>query len=202
MIKWFVAVLAIILNALSLKSQDADSLLAVIREKDQAVRLELIEAERDGVSPDEIIGIVLKMQEIDVECQEAVFRLLKNGIPDGLSGDSYETIWLVVQHSDLKSQRKYLPEFIKLSRKGLLKASDCATMKDRILMSSDRKQKYATQCYSLDGSIYLWPVKKPVDIERRRQSAGLPPMSVMYEAYKQAGQEFVWDKSMKIKDFR
>ena len=36
--------------------------------------------------------------------------ILKNGVPKKLSKESYETIWLVIDHASLEKQEKYLPD--------------------------------------------------------------------------------------------
>lgn len=184
-------------------SQNIDSLLNVVREKDQQVRIEQTKIiNTSPIDQDALIGSVLKMEEVDAECQKIVFELIDNGIPQGLSEESYETIWLVVQHADVKAQKKYLPEFWKLSETGLLSASDCATMEDRVLMNRGKAQKYGTQCRMINETIYLWPVKNPDKVESLRKTVGLPSLETMHEIYKQQGMDFIWDKTMEVKDFK
>jgi hypothetical protein len=184
-------------------AQDVDSLLAVIHKKDQGIRLEyervLTSTPIDNYA---LMDATIKMDSIDAECQAVVFGIIENGIPMGLTEESYKTVWLVVQHSDTKNQKKYLPEFINLSKKGLFSLADCATMEDRILMNSNKRQKYGTQCYLVDGVLYLWPVKDDQKLEEFRNSVGLSSMEDMHEAYKKTGMNFIWDKAKKVRDFK
>lgn len=87
-------------------------------------------------------------------------------------------VFLVIQHSDLAIQEKYLP---------LLKASvadsqsmpcDLALLKDRILMRQGKKQLYGSQIArdSSNGGWKFYPIEDEKNVNARRKLMGLEPI--------------------------
>lgn len=95
----------------------------------------------------------------------------------GTTGNT--TLWLVLQHAPLNVMEMYLPvleqavENVKASKKHL------AYFKDRILMYQGKPQLYGTQYKILKGTseAVLWEVQDPENLNKRRESMGMPPMN-------------------------
>ena len=113
----FIFILLVLSTYLKAQSiQEIDSLLLVAYENDQKVRTESMilmnKLNSTGANdvPVSVIDSLMLLQEqtqaIDKENQILVTSILKKGLPEGLSQQSYKTIWLIVDHADLKFQKK------------------------------------------------------------------------------------------------
>ena len=184
-----------------------DSLLCDIGRKDQAVRADWAKMATGSVTQEEAIEYALKMEETDSTNLASVSRILdKYGWPSGLSDAANKAIFLVIDHSNLKTMNKYVGLFRDAVVKGYLSMNDLVTMEDRILMNASKPQKYGTQAYSLveDGKtvIYIWPVEDPDKLDALRKSVGLMPIGEYLEMVKQQGVEIIYDKTKTVKDFK
>ena len=184
-----------------------DSRLCDIGRKDQEVRVEWAKVATGNVTQEEAIEYALKMEETDSANLASVSHILDNyGWPAGLSDAANKAIFLVIDHSDLKTMNKYIGLFSDAVDKGYLSMNDLVTMEDRMLMNSGKPQKYGTQAYSLveDGKtvIYIWPVEDPDKLDALRKSVGLMPIESYLEIVKQQGVEMIYDKTKTVKDFK
>lgn len=184
-----------------------DSLLCDIGRRDQAVRAEWAKMATGSVTQEEAIEYALKMDETDSTNLASVSRILDTyGWPSGLSDAANKAIFLVIDHSDLKTMNKYIGLFRDAVEKGYLSKNDLVTMEDRMLMNAGKPQKYGTQAYSLveDGKtvIYIWPVEDPDKLDALRKSAGLIPIEDYLEIVKQQGVEIIYDKTKTVGDFK
>ncbi len=94
----------------------------------------------------------------------------------GHSGNS--ALWLVIQHAELSIQEKYFPVMKAAVENHKASKQNLAYLEDRILMRQGKKQLYGTQ-YKLDpktGEMRLWDIDNPENLNKRRESVGLPPM--------------------------
>ena len=183
-----------------------DSLLCDIGLKDQAVRADWAKVATGNVTQEEAIEYALKMEETDSANLASVSHILDNyGWPAGLSDAANKAIFLVIDHSDLKTMNKYIGLFRDAVEKGYLSMNDFVTMEDRMLMNAGKPQKYGTQAYSLveDGKtvIYIWPVEDPDKLDALRKSVGLIPIEDYLEIVKQQGVEIIYDKTKTVADF-
>ena len=183
-----------------------DSLLSDIGRKDQEVRAEWTKVATGSVTQEEAIEYALKMEEIDSTNLIAVSHILDTyGWPTGLSDAANKAIFLVIDHSDLKTMNKYIGLFRDAVEKGYLSMNDLVTMEDRMLMNDGKPQKYGTQAYSLveDSKtvIYIWPVEDPDKLDALRKAVGLMPIQSYLEIVKQQGVEIIYDKTKTVKDF-
>lgn len=93
----------------------------------------------------------------------------------GWSGSS--TIWVVIQHSSLENQEKYLPLMREAVKKGKARSSQLALLEDRILVRRGKEQIYGTQAGTDSLGIYkIWPIKDERNVNKRRFSVGLGPL--------------------------
>ena len=146
----------------------------------------------------------MKLDETDSTNLASVSRILDTyGWPSGLSDEANNAIFLVIDHSNLKTMNKYIGLFRDAVEKGYLSMNDLVTMEDRMLMNAGKPQKYGTQAYSLveDGKtvIYIWPVEDPDKLDALRKSVGLIPIEDYLEIVKQQGMEIIYDKTKTIK---
>lgn len=141
----FISILLVLSTSLKAQSiQKIDSLLLGAYESDQKIRTEsmtlmskLNSAGANDVPVSVIDSLMLfqeQTQAIDKENQILVASILKKGLPEGLSSQSYKAIWLIVDHADLKFQKKHLPIMEEAVRKKLISVGDYAVLTDRIRM--------------------------------------------------------------------
>ena len=183
-----------------------DSLLCDIGRRDQAVRADWAKVATGSVTQEEAIEYAMKMEETDSTNLAAVSRILDTyGWPSGLSDAANKAIFLVIDHSDLRTMNKYIRFFRDAVEKGYLSMNDLVTMEDRMLMNDGKPQKYGTQAYSLveDSKtvIYIWPVEDPDKLDALRKAVGLMPIQSYLEIVKQQGVEIIYDKTKTVKDF-
>jgi hypothetical protein len=87
-------------------------------------------------------------------------------------------LFLVIQHSNQRTQEKYLPMMREAVKKGDAEASALAYLEDRIALGQGKKQLYGSQFGTdANGKMYVLPLEDPDNVDKRRQSVGLPPMA-------------------------
>lgn len=93
----------------------------------------------------------------------------------GWSGSS--TLWVVIQHSTLENQEKFLPLMREAVKKGKARPAQLALLEDRILVRNGKEQIWGTQAGTDSLGIYkLWPIKDELNVNKRRFSVGLGPL--------------------------
>jgi hypothetical protein len=98
--------------------------------------------------------------------------------PEEIGEQGNLTLFLVIQHSDLPTQQKYLPlmrEAVKINKAF---ASDLALLEDRIALGQGKKQIYGSQM-TMDfqtGQYMLSPIEDEVNVNKRRAAVGLEPI--------------------------
>lgn len=210
----FISILLVLCTSLKAQSiQEFDSLLLRAYEIDQKVRTESltlmnkmnrIEANDVPVSViDSLILLQEQMQAVDKENQILVASILKKGLPEGLSSQSYKAIWLIIDHADLKFQKKYLPIMEKAKRKELISTEDYAVLTDRIRMREGKPQKYGTQSYTvtIDGQqvIYIWPVEDARMLNELRSEIGAGDIETYIQVLKAtAGCDVIYDPELTV----
>lgn len=191
-------------------SANIDALLREIGAKDQQARQNLNNAVRKA-QVDSIALYAEAMQLIDQANQLHVKKILRGGVPDDLSREAYKALFLVIDHADIKYQKSCFSHLRKLSTKGHINPHDIATLKDRILMNSGRKQLYGTQTKArpiviIEGDTtpqmvnYVWAVRDPQRLEARRKSVGLGTMQQQADAHKKVGHEMIFDANLSKKE--
>ena len=95
----------------------------------------------------------------------------------GVEGNS--TIFLVVQHADLKTQEKYLPMMRTAVKNGKAKGSDLALLEDRVALREGKRQIYGSQIGRDPETqkYYVQPLEDPDNVDKRRAEVGLQPLS-------------------------
>jgi hypothetical protein len=105
------------------------------------------------------------------------------------------TIFLVIQHSDLAVQQKYLPMMREAVKNKQAIPANLALLEDRVALREGRKQIYGSQIGSdSTGKPFLEPIEDPDHVDDRRKAVGLGTLS---DYLKQFGLEMDMDKFKK-----
>lgn len=89
------------------------------------------------------------------------------------------TIFMVIQHSDLSVQLKYLPLLREAVKIGNAKARHLALLEDREALRQGKKQIYGSQMVwnMKTNTSYIAPLEDPANVDKRRVAVGLQPLS-------------------------
>lgn len=93
---------------------------------------------------------------------------------DVVGRDGNSTLFLVIQHADFKTQKKYLPMMRAAAKNGKANASSLAMLEDRVALRQGKRQLYGSQIgRDTAGVYYVLPLVKPKQINKRRAKMGL-----------------------------
>jgi hypothetical protein len=95
--------------------------------------------------------------------------------PKVVGGQASQALFLVIQHSDLASQQKYLPLMREAVKRGDAMGSALALLEDRVALGEGRKQTYGSQIGrdEKSGKFYVLPLEDPDHVDERREKVGL-----------------------------
>jgi hypothetical protein len=97
------------------------------------------------------------------------------------AGAASQTAFLVVQHADHDTQRKYLPLLRDAVQRGDARGNNLALLEDRILIADGKPQIYGSQ---LGGTpLQFEPIEDEAHVDDRRRAIGLPPMAEYAEMF-------------------
>lgn len=98
---------------------------------------------------------------------------------DKVGAQANSALFLVIQHSDLETQKKYLPMMKEAVTKGNANPSSLALLIDRIEIREGRKQIYGSQIGTNPTSKtqYVLPLIDPDNVDKRRTEVGLGSIS-------------------------
>ncbi len=163
-----------------------DSLLCELHERDQQIRHELMRVQRAFIAEqraelvDSIVMLVEEEERTDSLNRVVVDSLLQNGWPEGLSEQSNQTIWLIIDHGDVEYQERYLPLIEQQAMRGTISPSDYATLLDRVNVRRQRPQRFGTQTgyKQRDGEVFtfVYPIEDVDALDSLRLSVGLDSM--------------------------
>jgi len=153
-----------------------------IRILDQYYRKQLEETEkRFGRNSHEKKELWEKMHVQDSLNLTAVEQILdtRGWLGPEIIRDGSNTLFLVIQHSDLNTQLKYLPMMREAVKNKKLDEGSLAMLEDRILLRQNKKQFYGTQIRrdSITGERYIAPLIDPDNVDKRRAEIGMGPIS-------------------------
>ena len=139
-------------------------------------------AEQRAELVDSIVMLVAEQDHADSLNRVAVDLLLQNGWPEGLSEQSNQTIWLIIDHGDVEYQERYLPLIEQQAMRGIISLADYATLSDRVNVRRQRPQRYGTQTgyTQRDGETftYVYPIEDISKLDSLRLSVGLDSMHI------------------------
>ncbi len=158
--------------------------LNAVFQSDQSYREELKIIETIyGYDSNEMKSHLSEMVKIDSINILIVNDILKaNGwlAPNKVGHQGNKTIWLIIQHSDLETQIKYLPLIKKAIDNGEGDPIDLAFLEDRILVQQKLPQVYGTQVLRNEetGQYFVPEIKELRSVNQRRKSIGLQPLEL------------------------
>lgn len=95
--------------------------------------------------------------------------------PDKIGKEGNETLFLVIQHSDIDVQLKYLPMMREAVKNGNARSSSLALLEDRVALRQGKKQIYGSQIARDEktGKYFVSPLEDPDNVNKRRADVGL-----------------------------
>ena len=192
------------------RAQHPDSLLREAAARDQQARMQLLEMNRrvnggeySAALVDSLVAAGAEMERIDRENMRLVASLLRDGLPEGLAAESYDAVWLIIDHASLKEQKKFLPLLREAAGRGVISAYKLATLEDRVAMYEERPQRYGTQSYQTNVGgetvIYVWPVEHPEQLDSLREAIGTCPMAEYVRLLEEtSGAQVVYDPALTV----
>ena len=157
--------------------------LAGIYRTDQRIRLKIDSVEnKDGIQAAMAPALVEEMRTADERNLARVEAIIKQyGWPgNSLAGKAgITTAFLVIQHSDAITQRKYLPLLREAAAKGELAKSSLALLEDRVLMGQGKPQLYGSQLRLNQATqkYELYTIADEAHVDERRAAVGLQPLA-------------------------
>jgi len=151
-----------------------------IFETDQSLRMIVDSVEQKyGFESEETQGIWQKIHENDsinlIKIDSIISKYGWLGV-DKIGEKGNTALFLVIQHSDLKTQEKYLPIMKDAVKKGNANGSDLALLIDRIEMFNGRPQVYGSQIQYIDGKYTIYKIIDEKNVNKRRSEVGLQPL--------------------------
>ena len=162
--------------------------LETMRETDQAHRLEIVELEKKhGRNSAEVKDAWSKQSAIDAQNIRRLEEIIAQyGWPGRKQfGDkAASAAFLIVQHSALSYQKKYLPLARDAAAKGDLWASSLALLEDRVRLREGQKQLYGSQVTRNNADEWEpLPLEDEERIDSLRASVGLGPLSEYLQGF-------------------
>jgi hypothetical protein len=109
--------------------------------------------------------------------------------PDEVGFSGNQTLFLVIQHSDIATQKKYLPMMREAAKNKKAQPSALALLEDRVALREGKKQIYGSQIGRFDdGSYYVSALTDPDNVDKRRAEVGLQPLADYVKQWK-----ITWD---------
>jgi len=139
----------------------------------------------------------LKSKINDKNHKEITDIIDKHGWPKKsvVKGSAASTVFLIIQHSDIETQKKYLPMMREAADAGEASWSSLALLIDRTNLREGRKQVYGSQIHrDDDGSFYVKNLEEPEYVNQRRKEVGLGPIENYVKNW-----NIVWDVEQKEK---
>jgi hypothetical protein len=175
--------------------------LALIATEDQTYRgqLETVQSKYGGASKEmQDLGKTIREKDsINLIKVKAIIDKFGWLGPDVIGDEGNSTLILVVQHSDINTQEKYLPLMREAVKNGKAKASSLALLVDRVALRQGKNQIYGSQVVwdMKTNEYYVMPLEDPENVDVRRSQVGLPPLSVYLSNW-----QLKWDINKYKKD--
>jgi len=166
--------------------KDLVAKLDTIFKRDRTPRLAIKQIEQKfGRKSEEMKAHWKMMAKTDSTNVVEIVRILDNRGwlgSDIIGRQGNQTLYLVIQHADLKTQERYLPMMRKAVKKGDARARDLAFLEDRVASSQGKKQIYGTQMGrdKETGEYFVKPLIDPDNVDKRREKIGLGTLANYY----------------------
>jgi hypothetical protein len=160
-------------------------ILDTILEEDQKYRMEFDAIENDAMKSNEQkdkerTELAHKMDIADGKNLKKVMAILdKYGWlgPEEIGQEGNSALFLVIQHSRLDIQEKYLPMMREAVKNKKAEPSALALLEDRVLIGQGKKQIYGSQLTTdANGKSRFSPIEDEANVNKRRAEVGLEPI--------------------------
>ena len=168
--------------------------LKVVYEEDQKYRKEAQKAYKEyGRDSEEVKALWETINEKDAINLEKVTKIIdEHGWlgADIIGKQGNSALFLVIQHSDLETQLKYLPIMREAVAKGNARGSSLALLEDRTALRQGKRQTYGSQIGTdpETGKHYVLPLEDPDNVDKRRAEVGLGMLAGYTQRF-----DFEWD---------
>jgi hypothetical protein len=182
------------------EAPDAEQLAALraeleaIHQVDQAGRLEA-EAMPKNLGPDspqwrELWGRIRITDAKNIARVTAILDEYGWLGPDQIGPRANGALFLVIQHSNQPTQKRYLPLMQAAVKAGHARGSSLALLEDRIALGDGQPQTYGSQIGrdNATGKFYVRPLLDPDQVDERRAAVGLGPLAEYVRRW-----EITWD---------
>ncbi|MGZ4036749.1 MAG: DUF6624 domain-containing protein, partial [Bacteroidia bacterium] len=152
-----------------------------IYQEDQKYRLQMDEiGKKYGWQSKEMIflwGIARTKDSINLIKVKAILDTYGWLGPEVVGQQGNTTLFLVIQHSDQKTQEKYLPMMREAVKNKKASPSSLALLEDRVALGQGKKQIYGSQIgRDANDKQYVLPLEDPDNVDKRRAEVGLQPL--------------------------
>ena len=207
--KQYIAIIIAFCMAACNTNKSTDALLIEVWNNDQIAREQIAELTRavtvEGRTDliDSLIAGVEAVEKVDIKNISIIDSLLRDGLPENLTPQSYKTIWIVIDHASFEKQEQYFPLIGEMSQKGLIGKDEHAILYDRIAMKRNCPQRYGSQTIQFGKpnamNLYVYPVENPALLDSLRASVGMSSMEeYLKQLTKTTGIEAEYDPNMTI----
>lgn len=154
--------------------------------RDQLLAMKIADQQARGRDSDgKQIGLATNLAEVDQQLTAQLKQIAESkGWPTihlvGLEASN--AAMLILTHTpDHAWQHTLLPQLEQLADNNRIDGSTLAFVIDKELISTGQLQRYGSQFKEVNGSLAMYAVEDPANLDRRRAQVLLPPI----EAYKQ-----------------
>ncbi|MFK7806867.1 MAG: DUF6624 domain-containing protein [Saprospiraceae bacterium] len=165
------------------------SILDSIHRIDQSVRSKFHKALKEhGSESDEFkiaIKVMLEQDSINIIKIEKILNEYGWLGIDVIGEKGNQTLFLVIQHAELKVQEKYLPMLREAVKHKNAQPSQLALLEDRVAVRNGKKQIYGSQTRidNKTGENYFMPIEDPENVDARRANVGLESIANYAESF-------------------
>lgn len=149
--------------------------------EDQQYRIAVGKLKKEGAPKRSVDSLTAILKQADSSNLVFVEQLIaKHGwITPGQAGFmGTQAVFLVIQHADLQTQKKYYPMIKQAEKDGNILSSNVAILEDRIAVREGKPQPYGSQGHydAEKKKTYVYPLKDLNNLDSLRKSMGLQPM--------------------------
>ncbi len=180
--------------------------LQIIESDDQSSRIQIDLIRKQFANDSSILSDQLKSLWKIMRIKDSINLIKVSAIinkygwlgSEDIGDDANSTLFIVIQHADLKTQEKYLPLMRNAVKNGKAKARSLALLEDRVALREGKKQIYGTQVFQniKTNEYFVLPLDDPYNVDLKRAEVGLQPLSV----YLEDNFKTKWDVSQYLKD--
>ena len=173
-------------------------LLEIFKE-DQDIRHQYIDSSKkygyNNSIVDSLAQVMMFNDSVDLEKVTKILDTKGWVGKDKVGDQANSTLFLVIQHADIKTQQKYLPMMREAVKKGNASGSALALLEDRVALREGKKQIYGSQIgrNTKTNKYYVEALEDPDNVDKRRSQMGLGPISDYVKN---------WDISWNVEEYK